>query len=134
MAAPGFENLLLEVADGVATLTFNRPKALNALNEATLRDLRNALTWIEHHAAGRMRRGFGPHVGRSAHAVVGQQAVRVGEAAVREGVLRVFGEGALEERLQDPADARCRAACLARGRRRLSGVRMNRDGWPAWVR
>jgi enoyl-CoA hydratase len=37
----------------VATITFNRPKALNALNEATLRELRAALVWVEHHSAGR---------------------------------------------------------------------------------
>lgn len=53
MAAPKFENLLLEVKDGVATLSFNRPKALNALNQATLQELRSALVWIEHHGAGR---------------------------------------------------------------------------------
>jgi enoyl-CoA hydratase len=53
MAAPKFENLLLEVKDGVATVSFNRPKALNALNQATLKDLRAAVIWIEHHAAGR---------------------------------------------------------------------------------
>jgi len=50
---PNFENLLLDVKDGIATISFNRPKALNALNEATLRELRNALFYIEHHAAGR---------------------------------------------------------------------------------
>jgi len=34
-----FENLLYEVADGTATVTVNRPKALNALNAATLKEL-----------------------------------------------------------------------------------------------
>jgi enoyl-CoA hydratase len=53
MAAPKFENLLLDVQEGVATLSFHRPKALNALNEATLKELKAALVWIEHHAAGR---------------------------------------------------------------------------------
>ncbi len=53
MSLPKFENLLLEVSGGIATLTFNRPKALNALNEATLKELRSALVWIEHHAAAR---------------------------------------------------------------------------------
>lgn len=53
MALPVFENLLMELKEGVATVSFNRPKALNALNEATLRELRMALVWIEHHAAGR---------------------------------------------------------------------------------
>lgn len=53
MSIPKFENLLLEVSGGIATVSFNRPKALNALNEATLKELRSALVWIEHHAAGR---------------------------------------------------------------------------------
>ena len=53
MSIPKFENLLLEVSGGVATVSFNRPKALNALNEATLKELRSALVWVEHHAAGR---------------------------------------------------------------------------------
>ncbi len=34
-----FENLLVEIADGTAVVTINRPKALNALNEQTLREL-----------------------------------------------------------------------------------------------
>lgn len=48
-----FENLTLEMKDGVATITFNRPKALNALNEATLQELKAALLLVEHHAPGR---------------------------------------------------------------------------------
>ena len=36
------ENVLLEVADGLATITVNRPKALNALNTATLNELKDA--------------------------------------------------------------------------------------------
>lgn len=53
MTLPPFENLLFSVKDSVATISFNRPKALNALNGATLRELRNALQFVEHHAAGR---------------------------------------------------------------------------------
>lgn len=37
-----FENLLVEISDGTAIVTVNRPKALNALNEQTLRELQNA--------------------------------------------------------------------------------------------
>jgi enoyl-CoA hydratase len=64
VALPIFENLLLDVSDGVATISFNRPKALNALNEATLKDLRSAIGWIEFHAAGRegADSGHGPRV------------------------------------------------------------------------
>ena len=37
-----YENLLLEIEGGVATVTVNRPKVLNALNAATWQDLRTA--------------------------------------------------------------------------------------------
>ncbi len=39
-----YDNLLYEIADGVATITVNRPKVLNALNRATIRELEAALT------------------------------------------------------------------------------------------
>ncbi len=45
MSATSFENLLIDRADpGVAIVKINRPRALNALNSATLKDLRTALT------------------------------------------------------------------------------------------
>ena len=39
----GFENLLYEKKDGIAFITFNRPKVLNALNRKTVEELRDAL-------------------------------------------------------------------------------------------
>ena len=41
------ENILLEKKDGYAILTINRPKALNALNSATLLEIRDAVLEIE---------------------------------------------------------------------------------------
>ena len=38
-----YENLLYEKRDGIAFITFNRPKVLNALNRKTVEELRNAL-------------------------------------------------------------------------------------------
>ncbi len=41
-----YANILLEVADRVATITINRPKSLNALNPATMREIKSALESI----------------------------------------------------------------------------------------
>lgn len=38
-----FENLIYEKRDGIAYITFNRPKVLNALNRKTIEELRDAL-------------------------------------------------------------------------------------------
>src|SRR5215471_11189806 len=38
-----FENLICEKKDGIAWITFNRPKVLNALNRRTVEELREAL-------------------------------------------------------------------------------------------
>ena len=41
-----YANILLEIGERIATITINRPKSLNALNPATLRELRDALESI----------------------------------------------------------------------------------------
>ncbi len=41
-----YTNLLVEVSGRIATITFNRPKSLNALNPATIRELKAALEEI----------------------------------------------------------------------------------------
>lgn len=38
-----YENILFEKKDGIAYITFNRPKVLNALNRKTIEELRDAL-------------------------------------------------------------------------------------------
>ncbi|MFP4033827.1 MAG: enoyl-CoA hydratase-related protein, partial [Desulfococcaceae bacterium] len=38
-----YENILYEIGDGMAIITFNRPKALNALNNALLTEFDEAL-------------------------------------------------------------------------------------------
>jgi enoyl-CoA hydratase len=48
-----FENLLVEKRDGIAFITFNRPKVLNALNRKTVEELRDALTDARDDAAVR---------------------------------------------------------------------------------
>jgi enoyl-CoA hydratase/carnithine racemase len=49
-----FENILLEKKGAIAYVTVNRPKVLNALNAATLEELRSAFTDIKNDAAIRV--------------------------------------------------------------------------------
>jgi len=49
-----YENLLYEKKDGIAWITFNRPKVLNALNRKTVEELRDALVDARDDAAVRV--------------------------------------------------------------------------------
>lgn len=46
-----FENILFEIRDGIAFLTLNRPKVLNALNADTLEELHSAIQTIRDDAS-----------------------------------------------------------------------------------
>jgi len=50
---PTYENILLAVDGPIATVTLNRPKALNALNAALMAELTDALTRLDHDEAVR---------------------------------------------------------------------------------
>jgi len=42
-----YQNLLLDITDGIGTVSINRPKALNALNIKTLHELQKAFQELE---------------------------------------------------------------------------------------
>ena len=46
-ATTAFENLILDVQGGIARVTIHRPKVLNALNEATVREIRAAFASLK---------------------------------------------------------------------------------------
>jgi enoyl-CoA hydratase len=41
-----YKNILFDIEDGVAVVQINRPKALNALNSATIKELTHAVEKI----------------------------------------------------------------------------------------
>ena len=42
-----FENVVTSIENGLATITINRPKKLNALNKATIEELHDAFEMLE---------------------------------------------------------------------------------------
>lgn len=42
-----YKNILLNTEDGIALITINRPKSLNALNTETLKDLKNCIDYVK---------------------------------------------------------------------------------------
>ena len=83
-----FENLQLEIRDGIARITLNRPKVLNALNAATFRELQTAIDAVREDAA--IRAVLVTGAGEKAF-VAGadiQELTKVNEAEGRELSLR----------------------------------------------
>lgn len=89
----GYENILYEKRDGIARITFNRPKVLNALNRKTIEELRDALVDARDDAAVRVLIMTG--VGEKSF-VAGAD---IGELAQRTPVdgkeFSLFGQGVL---------------------------------------
>lgn len=54
MSHVGYEHLIFEAATGIATITLNRPKSLNALNRTLLEELAQAVNQAESDAAVRV--------------------------------------------------------------------------------
>jgi len=87
-----YESILVEKSDGVATITLNRPKVLNALNAALLGEVSQALTEFENDAevraiiitgSGEKAFAAGADIGELnalPNAVEGARKARVGQA------------------------------------------------------
>ncbi|HSL91635.1 MAG TPA: enoyl-CoA hydratase-related protein [Candidatus Limnocylindrales bacterium] len=98
----GYENLLVSVSDRIATIIVNRPRSLNALNPATMRELSSALQEI----------AAGEDAGVVLLTGAGEKAFVAGAdisemrhfTAVQAMEFSLFGQGVLEriERLPQP--------------------------------
>src|SRR2546429_8591803 len=87
----GYENILYEKKDGIAYITFNRPKVLNALNRKTVEELRHALLDARDDSAVRVLILTG--AGEKAFvAGAGNSGLAPQKAGKGKGIL-LFGEG-----------------------------------------
>jgi enoyl-CoA hydratase/carnithine racemase len=71
-----WDNFRFDIADGIATVTFDRPDKLNALTFEVYADLRDLLTWIPEHSDVRVLvitgQGRGFCSGGDVHAIIGE--------------------------------------------------------------
>ena len=97
-----YENILLEKKESIAYVTVNRPKVLNALNMATMEELRVAFTDIKSDAAIRVailtgagEKAFvaGADISELAKqdAVSGKEYAQRGQAEVKLGIIPGYG-------------------------------------------
>jgi len=81
-----YENILVETAGGIATLTLNRPTSLNSLNKGLIDDIRTALRTLRHDTNARVLIVTGAGRGFCAGA-------DLANAGFNDGVQRSVGEG-----------------------------------------
>jgi enoyl-CoA hydratase/3-hydroxyacyl-CoA dehydrogenase len=104
----------LEVKDGIATITMNRPEAMNALNEKVLRELKEAIAQVRGDPAARVViiTGEGPAfvAGADIRAMMTKTLIEIRE-------FTQFGHGVLKdiERLEKPVIAAINGFALGGG-------------------
>src|SRR2546421_10996541 len=89
-AQPSLSDVLLEVDGAIATVTLNRPEQRNPLSSSMIRELRLALDWCKHEAAG----SVGGLTGAGGPAVCGRAAL-AGFGGERSPLERPRGQPAL---------------------------------------
>jgi enoyl-CoA hydratase/carnithine racemase len=111
-----YETLLVDVADGVATVTLNRPEARNALNRTLVHELGEALTALDADAGARVvvLRGAGERAfcaGADLKGMFGEESIL--EARERYGGIARILDGI--PRMRTPVVAQVHGYALAGG-------------------
>lgn len=109
-----YENIKLEISQGVALVTINRPKALNALNTAVIRELMDAFTYIQ--SAGEAEAAILTGEGRSF--VAGADIAQMKDLNTKEGRdMTILGQTLMEliETIDKPVIAAVNGFALGGG-------------------
>jgi len=85
-----YENLIYEKRDGIAFVTFNRPKVLNALNRKTMEELQQALLDARGDESVRVLILSG--AGEKSFVAGGHRRTFATDAGERKGVFAVWAE------------------------------------------
>lgn len=109
-----YENIKLEISQGIALVTINRPKALNALNTAVITELMDAFTYIQ--AAGEAEVAILTGEGRSF--VAGADIAQMKDLNTKEGRdMTILGQKLMEliENIDKPVIAAVNGFALGGG-------------------